>query len=400
LDLWQNGRRLTPIQKRAVSRPENRFHFAGHDHMTLRTAARAFTQHVADAARVIKEGQLEAWLRRSMGKPEIADAVVAAVAKVKTNEGSPLGSDEFLVAHVGALLDPEAPIRYKGFSFVPDAFGPTLAVELLRQGNTMVGGEIVTYDIPGLWAQARGVSGIADPSLTRDFARLRNYLQIKDPGYGIERCLYELNPSLPCQSPLIIQDYVVDIGDLLNSLDQAANRVDTKSPPVDRHIAAFVAARFEYDTESNLRALGDPDEATRLVGLLSLLALIQWRQGPDALYALSSWIGGLLQPAINAYHSRTVRRDLEREIPRLVRQGSLPDLFEYIDNAEKRREDAEGFENAIADFADAEREIQEIESSDAARDESAARLGQQAAAMTSVIMTLIFVSVLFFIEMW
>ena len=134
--------------------------------------------------------------------------------------------------------------------------------------------------------------------------------------------------------------------------------------------------------------------------MLSLLALIQWRLGPDALYGLSSWVGGLMGPVINSYHSRTVRRDIEREVPRLVRQGSLPDLYEMIENAEQRQQDERGYQAAVEEFLLAENEIQEIENSDSARAESAERLGQQTAAMTSVVVTLIFITVMFLNDVW
>jgi len=48
----------------------------------------------------------------------------------------------------------------------------------------------------------------------------------------------------------------------------------------------------------------------------------------------------------------------------------------------------------------AEIEVQGIENSDSARTESANRIGQQAAAMTSVVVTLIFVSILLLDKLW
>lgn len=400
LALWIDGRRMTPIQKRAATRPETRFSFAGHNHLTTRTLAYAFSNNVADAARVLKEGLLDSWLRRSLVMKDLADQVVAAVQSAYADETKTRGRDELLVAKVCMLLDPEAPIRYLGYSFFPDAFGPSLAVELLRQNTTKVGEDILNQNIVGMWFEIRNTIGSMNPVQEREFGELRTNLFNKDPGYGIERCLYELNPSYPCQSSFVIKDYVFSVDHLLGALDEAANRADTKLPPMDRHIAAFVAAHFEHDVENHLRSLGSSDEAKSIMGMLSLLSAVQWRLGPDALFGLSSWVGGLLGPAINSYHSRTVRADIEREIPRLVRQGSLPGLFDLIDNAEQRHRDRVGYEAAIKEFVLAEGEIQEIEGSDSARSESAERIGQQSAAMTSVVITLIFITIVFLNEIW
>lgn len=399
LTLWIDGRRMTPIQKRPLPKPETRFQFAGHSHVTPRTLAHAFGRNVGEAARVLKESQVDPWVRRSLNNVGMADEIARAVEMARLHAGEPRGSDDMLVSKVCMLLDPEGPLRYKGYAFGIDAFGPALAVELLRQGNAKVGTEILDQNVPGIWLERAG-PGPSVAAQARLFEKLRGFLHANNPGGGIERCLYELNPSLPCQSSLIVKDYVVEVEDLLPALDAAAGRVDTKIPPVDRHISAFVAARFDEDTERHLRAIGDASEARKIAGMLSLLALVQWRLGPDALYGLSSWIGGLLGPVIASYHSRTVRRDIEREVPRLVRQGSLPELFELIDNAEQRLQDEKGYRAAIEEFQLAENEILEIESSDSARAESAERLGQQTAAMTSVVVTLIFATIVFLHRIW
>lgn len=399
LTLWIDGRRMTPIQKRPAVKSETRFAFAGHQHVTPRTLAFAFSRNVADAARVLREGQLDTWLRRSLSAAGLADDVGRTVDLARMHSNESRGSDEMLVSRVCMLLDPHGPIRYKGYAFLIDAFGTSLAVELLRQGNTKVGAEILDQNLPGIWLERAG-PGPENAVLNRQFESYREFLHSSEPGYGIERCLYELNPGLPCQSSLIIQDYVVEVDNLLPALDEAADRVDTKIPPIDRHIAAFISSRFDEDIERHLRALGDIDDAKKTAGMLSLLALLQWRLGPDALYGLSSWVGGLLGPVINSYHSRTVRRDIEREVPRLVRQGSLPELYEMIENAEQRQQDERGYQAAVEEFLLAENEIQEIERSDSARTESAERMGQQTAAMTSVVVTLIFITVMFFGEIW
>lgn len=400
LSLWIDGRRMTPIQKRAAVRSEARFPFAGHDHVTTRTLAHAFSRNVPDAARVLKEGQLDTWLRRSLSNAPLAEAIIRAVDIANANAGDPLGSDEMLVSHASMLLDPDAPIRYKGYAFLPDSFGPSLAVELLRNGTNKVGIEILKNNVAGLWFEVRTGMPSSYGRFASQYDTLRAHLDNPNPGYGIERCLYDLNANLACQSPLVVQDYVTEIEDLLPALDEAADRADTKSSPVDRHIAAFIAAHLEEDTDSHLQALGDKSEAKKAEGMLSLLALVQWRVGPDALYGLSSWVGGLLGPAISSYHSRSARRDIEREVPRLVRQGSLPDLFDLIDNKERRSQDQNGYQNAIHEFLIAENEIQQIENSDSARSESAERIGQQAAAMTSVVMTLIFATIVFINGIW
>ncbi|MBT3306810.1 MAG: hypothetical protein HN377_10050 [Alphaproteobacteria bacterium] len=233
-----------------------------------------------------------------------------------------------------------------------------------------------------------------------EYARLRGFLSLDDPGFGFERCLYESNPTMPCQSELIVSEYVCQIEDVLKSLDSVANRIDNNIKPMDRHLAAFIAASFDEDIHPHLKALAAPVEETATIGMLSLLAFLQWKLRISALYGLSSWVGGLLGPAINTYHSRTTRREIKKEIPRLVRKGSLPELFDLIDNADNRRTDAQGFEEAASEYAAAEYEIREIEGAGSERQSKAEKTGKQTAAVISVVLSMITASILFIIEVF
>ena len=398
LEQWTSGRKATPIQKKASPRAEMRLPFAGREHATVRTLAFAMTRNVREAAVALKKGQIDLWLRRGLKDVKMAEAILSAVQASESQENSPAGSDDFLVTKVAILMDPDAPIRYRGFSFMPEGFGPALAVALLRKGDAQVAIDVVLQEIPGIWCSMHlGMGGDAS-ALAKTFAQIRLFLLNKDPGFGVERCLYERNTGIPCQSPLIQRDQVLTIEELLPALDEAAKHSDLKVWPIDRHVTAFIAARFNQDVGVHLRAIADRREDVSLVGMLSLLAYIQWRLKQDTLFGLASWVGGLLGAAIESYHSRTTRREIEREIPRLVRQGSLPELFDLIDNAERRRQDEDAFAAAVIEFATADAEAHKVETSDAARSDSAAQVGQQSAAMTSVVMTMVIIAIIFLMK--
>ena len=400
LALWLDGQRLTPLQKKAKPKLENPFTFAGHDHVTARTLARAMTQNVEEAAKVVKGGHLESWLRRNLKEELMADKVKETAELAEIHKGDAQGMDDYVVSKVSITLDPSSPIRYKGFAFMPEAYGPAMAMEMLRRGDAQIAAEAVLRGIPDIWLNAQKDFRPDGSPIGRTFTKIKLILQNNDIGYGVERCLYELNPSLPCQSPLIVHDYVVGIRELLPALDEAANRVDTKTRPVDRHIAAFIAAHFDHDITPHMKALNSPKKDQSLIGMVSFLAVMQWRLKQGPFYGLSSWVGGFLGPAINSFHSRPTRRELESKIPSLVRKGSLPELFDLIDNAEKRKADTEGYAAAREEYAAGEEEIREIEQTDTARSVEAERVGQQTSAITSIVMALIVVSVLLLFETW
>lgn len=391
LDRWQDGQKMPQTQRRPIVKTDVTFLFAGKTHITPRTIARSMTQHTSEAAKMLRTLDIENWVRRALSDNDMADRIKQVLDMARANPNVPANGDEAIVTRVAMSLDPRGPIRHRGFSYMPDGFGAAFAVELMRRGDMQAPVETVLREYPTAWYNHSANFGPDTPFAVKVYGEIRAYLQNNDPGFGIERCLYELNPHMPCQSPLIAEDYVSRIDDLLPALDRAASRTDPKTRPVDRHIAAFIAARFEQEVDPHLKAMASPRVETSLIGMLSLLAVVQWRLKLDGLLGLSGWIGGLLGPAINTYHSRTTRRDIERELPRLVRLGSLPDLFNLIDNAEKRRLDHEGYMAAKAEFASAGAEILTIEGSEAHGAGGAMLKGQQTAAIISMIISFLII---------
>jgi hypothetical protein len=399
LETWIEGKRAPSHQRKPIQKAEVPLTFDGRDYFNLRVVAAAMTQSRSLAGDLIREGHLDAWLRKIPTEAGLADAIAATLSDVKFKEGDGPPQNDFLVAKVAILLDPLAPIRYKDLAFQPDAYGPAIAVEVLRKGNALVAKEAVLQRLQQVWFIAQKSDfKPRNIGMEKRYEEIEAILLDDRMGYGMERVMYELNPSLACQSPILLREYVATIHDLLPALDEVSKRADNKTRPMDRHIAAFIGARSTQDVIPHLAALADHDEKKATIGMLSLLALLQWRLETGPQFGLASWIGGLLGPAIETYHSRATRMQLEKDIPRLVRRGSLPDMFEVIDNAERRRHDAEGFAIANAQYAAAQAEINQIESSDTAKTESAELLSQQWAAMCCIIGAMMAIMILFLAE--
>ena len=277
LNKWVSGKQVSSSRKKPQRGVRTSVTFDAREYANVRTLARAFCRNPDEATKAIKDGRLELWLRRDFKETELADAVTTSVEVAKGQGPAQEGPDDYLVSKICIFLDKAAPIRYRGFSFMPEAYGPALAAELLRQGDPRIAVEVVLRDMPSLWFAAQDEFVPSHPGVQKNIGRMRGFLQRSDIGYGVERCLYECNPSLPCQSSLLVDEYVATIGDLLPALDEASKHQDTKTKPMDRQIAAFIAARFNQDIGPHLTALAERDKERSAIGMLSLLALLQWR---------------------------------------------------------------------------------------------------------------------------
>jgi len=394
INTWLDGKKMTPLQKKIPQKAETPFTFMGASYLSPDILAWNFSFHPKEASEVIKSDEFMQWLKRGLGNDAMATALRSVVQNVNFHKDDAQGSNDYLICRASMVLSPFAPVRYKGLTFMPDGFGPEAAMAYLQTGDTLAATEVITLDIILFWLDAQTTRFPGTLDLKKNFGQLKGFLNIKDPGYGLPRVLYEISPGMPCLSPLVLNSGVVDIEDLLPALDEASKYVDNKQKPIDEHIVAFIATRFQQDIHPHLKALASPIDATSLIGMLSLLAFLQWKLKTPAVFGLASWVGGMLGPAIETYNNRFTREDIEKEIPRLVRKGSLPEIFDLIDNAEKRKEDVSGYEEAKLEFAMAEYEIRDIEGAGSERTTKAERSGQQTASMISVVLALILITVL------
>jgi len=401
LDLWIAGRRLSPMPTKPVKRAQRPFQFCNVNVMSCRELAYVLASNWEKAAPQILEGKVEVWLRRSIDENGLAEGISEQVRML----GSPITpsnppTPDTVIARVCMILDPVAPVRYRSVSYFIDGLGSALAIATLQNKDVRAVAESVTKEVPDFWFLVQGGFDPGNIALQTQLKGVRSSLRQTQPGFGVERCLYELNPDLPCLSPLVLSDFVLDVDDLLPALDVASKRVDIKSWPADRHVIAFIASRFKFDVEKQINALNSTQPDTSALGLLSLLAVLQWKLGPDTLFGLSGWVGGLVAPIINSYHSRDVRKKLEKEVPKLVRKGSLPDLYNVLDDTEERKKDLDGFAWAKAEYAGAVQEIQDLESDSSQREAQALKMGQQTSAVVSVMIGLITICVLLSLHAW
>ncbi len=391
IQLWIDGLRMTPIQRKAVKKADRGFPVGDKEYDNLRTLALGFSRHPELAIKTLREGHLIRWVRRSLDSPDIAVAMESALTDLDAAKGDRQRAEAEMIANLCLRLDPEGPIRYKGMAFLPEGIGPVFAAEMLR-GDPKDIIDVILRGIHKNWFRGQAQAQAFEKRLDA----MEKWLRAPVLGSGPERCLYEFNFTLPCQSPLVAGRHVTDLSELIRALDTVAEDVDPKKPPVDRHVAAFIASRLGNEVDAHLAVMADPSLDRQVLGMLSLLALVQWRTGIETLYGLTRWMGGQVGPALETYHSRQRRHDIERDIPKLARKGSLTELYNRIEDPEARQEDYRGFLAAQKSFHEAEEDINAVQSRalDRATMEEAA---QRVSAVVAVIFT-IFASIMIFLS--
>jgi len=391
LDLWVAGRRLSPKQPQISRRAARPMEFQGQEYWHCRTLARGFARHVPAAATVIESGELDKWLRRSLGDDVRAEAVGNAIQTASSGKGGSQG--DRLVARVCMALDPAAPIRYRGRAMMPDGVATMLAEAFLRNESPQAVAEVIGNQLPMFWVNVQSDFKPEFVPLVQMYDQLRGFMERSAYGLGIERVLYEMNPTMPCMSGLVVKQLPTNPSELLRALDWLGAGGERHKDPIDRQVAAFLAARHKRSDDLLFTQLGSGIEPMRrVIAMLTILSDVQARTGVDGLTHLASWVQALLDPVFRRFHNRKTQELVRKQADGAVHNGRLTELLKVVDDPESLRRDRLEFEAAQIEYREADAEMEKVRHTIADRNSIVETSGRQVAAIVSSLLSTVLVA--------
>ena len=382
LDLWLNGRRLTPRQPEGARRAPRPIKVRTNEHWHPRTLAMAMAQDPSAALAMINSGEVERWLRRSAGFPIRADNLQTALRSLADHRGG--ASEDRVLGRVLTAIDPPGPMRARGRAVMPMGLAGAMADAAMAAQDLSPYAEMVAGQLPGFWYNQQEEFRPEFLGQIKQFEIWRNYLLRPMVGFGIERLLYEMNPTLPLLSPAFRKYHVIDIRDFLTTLETVSTAGDRPEEPFDRHVIAWLCVRLKRVDDWLLTALGEPpDSGRRALATAHLLTMLQGRYPDLRLPGVTAWLAQLLEPNVEAYRNREQRDRIRTQIAQAVEHGRLGELVASIDDQRQIEADTAGFVWAAQRFArlQFEREVIGRELLDPAR--LARGAGRQFAAAVS-----------------
>ncbi|MES2983822.1 MAG: protein kinase [Pseudomonadota bacterium] len=347
---WIGGKRFNMIAPNTPKEALRPITFHDEAFFSRRRLANSFHVHWREALKDIKALRVDRWCEMSLHRPELAEKM-ERVLRTGGHASTEAQMNDMLT-RVICLLDPIGPLRTSSLSIRPDALGAVLAETIDHGGPELA--QVVRFienDFPTFWAdQSESNKNPEISILMWRLERVRPYLKKKGVGFGLERVLYDLNPSLACQSPLLKAYHVTTAVDALKTLDAIAVQMAPDTSFVDRHLAAFIASRIEMGKEiripdlASVPALANNQE----LAVLHLLAKAQQKVARLALPGLCSWAAMRIEKMINEIHNRIIRKRLKLQLKGLAQSGNLYDVLTAIINIEVSQRDHEGFARAIA----------------------------------------------------
>ena len=378
VELWLSGRRQSPRLPPPLKRADRPIEFAGVACWSAPSLALRMSQRIDDAFALIGRPELVTWVRRELDEPDMAEEVASAVSR------SDRSDQHLALAKVLQILHPAAPIRFDGLSIMPDGLGCTLAEAAFEGGDVQVVARIIESRLPLSWYALQNASRPETLVAAKAFETIRGLLTRPTIGYGVERCLYQLNDGIACASPLLRGHRVFDLAGLLKALEKVAAGPDRPRQPFDRHIIAFIQARGGRTTDHQLTLLsGSGDPVDRAVAITEVFAAVQGRTSVDSVPAMCAWMLAIIQPAVQRYHSRTLRGFVVTELERHAKTGDLGKISAILLNDKVVRNDDEAYRRAKIEFAAVDRAMRQRQAMASDRDGLVSGVGREAAAVTA-----------------
>jgi hypothetical protein len=372
------GRPEQARARRVAARPPRRAQLSlevgGVRVWTARELAHTLGLHPERGYLVLKNGEVERWLRRCLGDPQLGMRVEEVTRRAEGADPDDARLAGLTVMRCVAAIDPLSPLVWRGLAVQPDGIGPALAG---ASPDVLIAiQEIVSAGAVGQFCLAsprRHGSG----SLADEERGWRAWLMAKGPAGGVRRLAYGMNPLMACASPLLGDRVVVRAADLLPALDASAGGADRTRPPIDSHIAAFIAARVEPALADDLVHLTSFAEPAERLSLLRLFGRLQARLHPAALPALAGWLMACGLAGVADWRSHKTREVLRERLMLAATAGSVAAMVDLLDNEAARAADRLGAAHAAARVKTLEGALQAITEDAPRRFQAAQLLGHE-----------------------
>jgi eukaryotic-like serine/threonine-protein kinase len=340
----------------------------------------------ATAAKLLRLGVIEHWLRRSLEDGVLAARLEEPQFRHTASGGAAPAGDRLHAMRVIAALDPLAPLCWDGIALWPDALGPALAAAEADPAGEPVRRrlcELIDAQAVADWTAARGVG---DPTLVRPTTRMqRTQLTRRDWSGGVPRLRYDLNPTLPCRSPALGGRLAARLGDLLDALEQAAPDRPHGVPPLDHDTVAFIAARSQLRLDGEIAGLAaDVPPEHMLPAQLRLLARMQEALRAGRLPNLAAALAEAARPALVIWRSRSRREAKAAALIAVAPTGDLTRMRDLFDDPGALDADGREREYATAQVAAIDAELATLAAGKEGRATRARALGRDIAGVLAL----------------
>lgn len=395
IELWMGGRRLSPKQPKLPKRATRPFDLVGREYFNTRALGVGFASEWRSAAPAIRGPAFDMWLKRSLSDETTVERLTKFVGGSAAKD---TGDGERVVARACIALDGPAPLRFKGISLMLDGVGDLVSASLDNAERKQILAELFQARLAPIWLSGQTEPRSDTARWQQAFERQPQYISSGTAGYGIERCLYDLNAHLPCQSPIVERFYVTNMAELIWALNDYARNPGPAPRLIDRHVAAFCAVRCKQMSDQWLRPLGDDEQSVSYkVGILKIVALVQQVSKIELAPDLTKLLAEMLVPVVESFHNLKQRKRLHMDLEAAGKSGKSAEILALFNDIQLLDRDEKAFQSAQVSYQRTATQIALLHIDASNAHHHAKEMGEQVAAIASGSISTLIASIVFLV---
>lgn len=354
LILWLKGKQYNLITPTIPSDGTRGIMFNGDKYFSIKAIAYSFYVNWSQAKHFLREEYLIKWIEGSIGNQALANDLkrIKKASVVEKRHYQSFDASDELVTRTIIALDPYGPFRMQNLCFSINAIGTLLSTAYHNHQNDQINlmANIIKNGIISVNISTRPFKDENDRASTWTWAIDKCSLYIKNThfGFGIERCIYELNPGLPCQSPIMNIHYVLSLQEMLLALEAEVINLEPHQSIYDRHVCAYIARSVKLPVEIRLRSLAMFPHLVNHNDLQKLALLVMGvnKIEIDKFPAICGHLIAPLSDILENLHSDQLREEKKQRLELLSREGRLSAILKLMTSKEYYIKDQMGFKNA------------------------------------------------------
>ncbi|AZL15333.1 protein kinase family protein [Rickettsiales endosymbiont of Stachyamoeba lipophora] len=352
---WHKGRKynvpVLPFYKNSMrGYSVNR----GAQHFNQASLSYELWQDWGQAKQSLKEARLLKWIESSLGLEELSNRLDYIVKMNTINFSSfAIDDDEFIIRSL-LILDPETGIKFPSYSIAYEAMPSLISYsfyqntqELYRILIRLFSGTLLNLFIEIKGNKLKQEAMIISPILEK----CKSIFNQSHFGFGLERMLYELNPSMPCQSVLVVDYYCNSLQRLLLSLEKMVLKNDIST--LDRHIVGFICAKIDARKDLGVYSSGRMSEIENNYVIKNLIILVN-AQNATAVKSLPNiakkYVEYITVVIDKLYRSRSLKHNITKMLNHNYSEGNLKTLLEIATDINNITKDRLGNQMALRRF--------------------------------------------------
>ncbi len=337
--------------------------FNGKEHYSKRSLVYDMSLNWDVAKEYIKQDKIKKWLENNTSEEKYVEALelFSNSTSGKSLSQKLISPDDERLIKLMIILDPEGPIRFKNFAFYKEGIGPVLAhsIGYSHAETTQILAALLYLNVFVIYEVLAQL--YAKPNLSEymvQINRCSEFLKKSEYGFGIERCLYDLNPTLICQSSIVSNQFCIGLKDILEFLNSAS--LNFEDLVAKKTISCFLASRIVLLTEIKNRELDKYPmvQRSRAYQILGIFAQAQKHAKISDLMNLCNTIMESVRDVLDAaLKSGSIKKIFFEKLSVASRTGNIHELQKIALNSTHINDDIDGYTSALRRGAEIAREI-------------------------------------------